>query len=186
MASQCQQNNNSLLHFLWESIAYIKHFVNSAVSVCAGNFFSIAHMDKLWYILCEIQNWSMLFYCHCCAESIYWLVENRFYVTWDWYKKSIFQFTTWNLQMIQSEVGISRVGASSKLIQYFPNSLRPSAYMRQVNYIIIRNIFQWNFILKFKSFHSRKCRWKYCLKKWRPSCIGLNVLRSAYYSPMTS
>ena len=30
--------------------------------------------------------------------------------------------------------------------------------------------------LKFKSFHSRKCIWKCCLQKWRPSCLGLNVL----------
>ena len=32
------------------------------------------------------------------------------------------------------------------------------------------------FYLKFKSFHSRKCIWKCCLQKWRPSCLSLNVL----------
>ena len=37
--------------------------------------------------------------------------------------------------------------------------------------------FSMKFYLKFKSFHSRKCIWKCHLQKWRPSCIGLNVLR---------
>ena len=32
-----------------------------------------------------------------------------------------------------------------------------------------------NFYLKFASFYSRKCIWKYRLQKW-PSCLGLNVL----------
>ena len=30
--------------------------------------------------------------------------------------------------------------------------------------------------LKYKNFHSRKCIWKCRLQKWRPSCLGLNVL----------
>ena len=32
------------------------------------------------------------------------------------------------------------------------------------------------FSLKFKKFHSKKCIWKCCLQKWRPSCLSLNVL----------
>ena len=33
------------------------------------------------------------------------------------------------------------------------------------------------FYLKLKSFHSRKCIWRCRLQKWRPSCLGLHVLR---------
>ena len=32
------------------------------------------------------------------------------------------------------------------------------------------------FRLKFKSFPSRKCIWRCCLQKWRPSCLGPNML----------
>ena len=35
------------------------------------------------------------------------------------------------------------------------------------------------YILKLKHFHWRNCIWKYHLPKWRPSCLGLNVLRAS-------
>ena len=42
------------------------------------------------------------------------------------------------------------------------------------------------FSSKFKHFYFRKCIWKCCLPKWRPSCLHLNVLsRSNVYRQMT-
>ena len=35
------------------------------------------------------------------------------------------------------------------------------------------------FYLRFKSFHSRRCTWKFCLHKYRPSFRSRNVLISA-------
>ena len=34
-----------------------------------------------------------------------------------------------------------------------------------------------NFESEFYYFHSRKCIWKCLLAKWRPSCLGFNVLK---------
>ena len=36
------------------------------------------------------------------------------------------------------------------------------------------------FYLRFKGFHSRKCIGTCRLQKWRPSCLGLNVLINVY------
>ena len=33
---------------------------------------------------------------------------------------------------------------------------------------------------EFYNFHSNKCIWKCCLPKWRPFCLGLNMLTHPY------
>ena len=87
-------------------------------------------------------------------------------------------------------------------VQWTLNSLRPSdAYMRQYNiptllqimacrlsgtkplsepvlpycHLTLRNIFQWN-LFKIRRFSFKEMHLKMLSAKWRPFCLGLNVL----------
>ena len=69
------------------------------------------------------------------------------------------------------------------------NGLSPARYQAIIwtnDVLLSPRPYGMKFYLKFKGFHSRKYIWKCRLRKWRPFCLGLNVLRMRGYRDSTS